>query len=99
MSDICKVCGLPKEICVCEKIAREGQEIKITTEKRRYGKMVTVISGINSSDIDINSLGTDLKKCCACGGTIKDKKIELQGNHKEKARKRLEELGFNVEIE
>ncbi len=99
MSDICKVCGLPKEICVCEKIAREGQEIKITTEKRRYGKMVTVISGINASDIDINSLVSDLKKCCACGGTMKDNKIELQGDHKEKARKRLEELGFIVEVE
>ncbi len=99
MSDICKVCGLPKEICVCEKIAREGQEIKITTEKRRYGKLVTVILGINSTDIDINSLGSDLKKTCACGGTIKDKKIELQGDHKEKARNRLEELGFAVEVE
>jgi len=97
-SDICPVCGLPKELCVCDKIAREGQEIKIYTEKRRYGKMMTVISGMDSSDIDIDGLCRDLKKYCACGGTVKDKKIELQGNHKEKARKRLEELGFAVEV-
>jgi translation initiation factor 1 len=99
MSDICKVCGLPQEICVCEKIAREGQEIKITTERRRYGKLVTVISGIDASDIDIASLGSDLKKYCACGGTIKDTKIELQGKHKDRAKNRLEELGFAVEAE
>ncbi|HDN50792.1 MAG TPA: stress response translation initiation inhibitor YciH [Thermoplasmatales archaeon] len=97
MSDICKVCGLPKELCVCEKIAREGKEIKITTEKRRYGKMVTVISGLDSS-VDVAELTTELKRCCACGGTTKNNVIELQGDHKEKARKKLEELGFTVEI-
>lgn len=98
MTDICKVCGLPKELCVCEKIAREGKEIKISTEKRRYGKIVTVISGLDSS-IDIGMLATELKRCCACGGTIKKNTIELQGDHKEKAKKKLEEMGFSVEIE
>ena len=98
MSDICPVCGLPKELCVCENIAREGQEIKIYTEKRRYGKLMTVISGVETSDIDMDDLCRDLKKTCACGGTVKDRKIELQGDHKEKARKRLEELGFAVEV-
>ncbi|RLF46881.1 MAG: stress response translation initiation inhibitor YciH [Thermoplasmata archaeon] len=98
MSDICKVCGLPKELCVCEKIAREGKEVKITTEKRRYGKMVTIISGLDSS-VDISELATELKKCCACGGTIKKNTIELQGDHKEKAKRKLEEMGFAVEIE
>ncbi len=98
MSDICKVCGLPKELCVCEKIAREGKEIKITTEKRRYGKMVTIISGLDSS-VDVAELATELKRCCACGGTMKKNVIELQGDHKEKAKKKLEEMGFSVEIE
>lgn len=98
MSEICPVCGLPKELCVCENIAREGQEIRIYTEKRRYGKMVTVISGVETSDIDMDGLCRDLKKTCACGGTVKGKNIELQGTHKDKARKRLDELGFAVEV-
>jgi translation initiation factor 1 len=97
MSDICKVCGLPKELCVCEKIAREGKEVKITKEKRRYGKMVTVISGLDSS-VDVGELTTELKKCCACGGTMKNNIIELQGDHQEKTKRKLEELGFSVEI-
>ena len=98
MSDICKVCGLPKELCVCEKIAREGQEIKITTERRRYGKIVTIISGLDSS-VDIGELAKELKKFCACGGTVRKNSIELQGDHKERAKKKLEEMGFTVEVE
>lgn len=96
--DICPVCGLPKELCVCDKLAREGQEIKITSEKRRYGKIVTVISGFDSS-VDVKSIASDLKKLCATGGTVKKGIIELQGNHKEKVKKKLEEMGFKVEIE
>ncbi|MBC7128678.1 MAG: stress response translation initiation inhibitor YciH [Thermoplasmatales archaeon] len=96
--EICKVCGLPKELCVCEKIAREGKEIKIYTEKRRYGKVVTIIGGLDSS-VDIAELAKELKKCCACGGTVKNNLVELQGEHKEKAKKKLEEMGFNVVVE
>ncbi len=47
MPEICQTCGLPKELCVCEEIAREQQDIKIYTVKRRYGKMVTIVEGIN----------------------------------------------------
>jgi translation initiation factor 1 len=99
MSEICPVCGLPEELCVCENIAREGQEITIYTEKRRYGNKMTVIEGLDDADIDIEGLSKQLKTCCACGGTVKDRRIELQGSHKQKARERLEELGFAVDVE
>jgi len=97
MSDICPKCGLPKELCVCEDIAREQQKIDITVDKRRYGKMMTIVDGINSSDLDIDALITKLKKKCASGGTIKDGKIELQGDHRVKVKETLEEMGFMVE--
>jgi len=98
MSDICVVCGLPKEICVCEDIAREQQKITIAVDKRRYGKMMTIVDGINSHDLDIDALITKLKKKCASGGTIKEGKIELQGDHRIKVKETLEEMGFTVEI-
>jgi len=97
MPDICNTCGLPKELCVCEEIAREQQEIKIFIEKRRYGKMVTIVEGINANDIDINDLARRLKTKCASGGTVKDGNIELQGDHKKKVQEALQELGFNIE--
>lgn len=98
MSDICPKCGLPKEICVCEEIAREQQKIDITVDKRRYGKMMTIIDGLNPNELDLEALITKLKKKCASGGTIKDGKIELQGDHRTKVKEALEEMGFLVEV-
>ncbi|MEI6795539.1 MAG: stress response translation initiation inhibitor YciH [Methanomassiliicoccales archaeon] len=98
MAEICSVCGLPKELCMCEEIAREQQSVKIWTDSRRYGKMVTVIEGIDSNDIDINDLARKLKNKCAAGGTAKEGKIELQGDHKKKVKEVLEDMGFKTEV-
>ncbi len=97
MSQMCDTCGLPKEICVCEEIAREQQEIQIFTVARRYGKMVTIVDGL-TTDIDVNSLCSELKGACACGGTAKNGTIELQGDHKQKVKQVLEKMGFNAEF-
>ena len=97
MSDICPVCGLPKELCVCEDIAKETQNVRISTDKRRYGKTVTIVEGIDSSNISINEVAKDLKTKCAAGGTVKNGRIVLQGDHKKKISRVLEELGFTVE--
>jgi translation initiation factor 1 len=97
MSQMCDVCGLPKEICVCEEIAREQQEIQIYTVARRYGKMVTIVEGL-TTDIDVGSLCSELKAACACGGTSKNGTIELQGDHKQKVKQVLEKMGFNTEF-
>lgn len=99
MSGICTDCGLPTEICVCEDIAREQQEIRIYTDSRRYGKKMTIVEGISSSDIDIQSVLSKLKSKCACGGTVKEGNIELQGDHMRKAQGVLEELGFQARID
>jgi translation initiation factor 1 len=97
MATICTVCGLPKELCMCEEIAREQQQIKIYTDTRRYGKVVTVVEGFNSADIDLVELARKLKNKCAAGGTSKDGRIELQGDHKKKVKETLTEMGFTVD--
>jgi translation initiation factor 1 len=97
MAGICPVCGLPEELCMCEEIAREQQQIKIYSMKRRYGKIVTIIEGIDSSDIDLDDLARKLKTRCASGGTVKDGRIELQGEHKKKVEQVLNEMGFLVD--
>jgi len=98
MAEICPVCGLPKELCMCEEIAREQQSVRISVDSRRYGKMVTVIDGIDENDIDIADLAKTLKNKCAAGGTYKDGRIELQGDHKKRVKAVLEEMGFRTEV-
>ncbi len=98
MGGICPRCGLPKELCICEDIAKEQESVKVKLAKRRYGKTVTIVEGIESQDIDLNDLAKTLKTKCAAGGTVKDGKIELQGDHKKKVEEILTEMGFTVEV-
>ena len=94
MSEICTKCGLPKEICVCETIAKESQKIVVSLEKKRFGKKYTTIKGIDEKSIDLKELLRKLKNEFACGGTVKNKKIELQGDHKYKIKESLIKIGF-----
>ena len=94
MSETCSQCGLPKDLCVCETIAKENQTIVIRLEKRKFGKLDTIVEGIDGKDIDIKDLSKQLKSKLACGGTVKNGIIELQGDHKQKVRSFLVDLGF-----
>lgn len=95
MNDVCPKCGLKKELCVCETIAKEDQNIKIRVVKRRFGKEITLVEGLDESSIDIKDVAKTLKAKLACGGTIKDGVIELQGNHLAKTKETLIKIGFN----
>lgn len=95
---ICSVCGLPEELCMCEEIAREQQRITISSDKRRYGKVVTIVEGIDAGDINIDELARQLKTRVAAGGTVKNGRIELQGEHRKKVEVALKEMGFTVEV-
>ena len=69
MAGICNLCGLPDELCICQEIAKEQQKAIISVVRRRYGKMVTIVEGIDDVAIDINKLAKILKGYCAAGGT------------------------------
>lgn len=97
MTETCQKCGLSKDICVCKTIAREGQKIEVKTSERRFGKVMTVISGLDDQDLDVGDLESKLKSKLACGGTSKDGKIELQGDHMRRIEDVLVELGFDRE--
>lgn len=79
--EICPKCGLPEAACVCGEIAKTQQQISVKTEKRRFGKVNTMISGFDDG-VDIKNIAKKLKIKRACGGTVKNKVIELQGNHR-----------------
>ncbi|MBA7617045.1 hypothetical protein ES703_24350 [subsurface metagenome] len=92
--EICPKCGLPKQACVCEQIVKSSQKIKVTTDRKRYGKIVTIVTGFGSG-INIKQITKDLKTSFACGGTYKGDAIELQGNHKKKIKEMLVKFGFD----
>ncbi|MBW2968500.1 stress response translation initiation inhibitor YciH [Candidatus Woesearchaeota archaeon] len=94
---VCIRCGLPKDLCVCESIAKETQTITIQTEKKKFGKIYTVIFGLDEKEINLDDLAKKLKAKFACGGTAKKGRIELQGNHKQKVKEFLVSMGFAPE--
>ena len=89
---------MPKELCVCEEIAREQQRINVYSIKRKFGKKVTIVEGIDEKQLDIKALTKTLKSKLACGGTAKEGRIELQGNHKVRVKEVLVEMGFSPEM-
>jgi translation initiation factor 1 len=98
MSEICPKCGLPKDICACEIIAKEQTKITIKLEKKRFGKLMTMISGIDTKQIDLKEIAKKMKSELACGGTVKNNTIELQGDHTKKAKEILIRFGFPPEM-
>jgi translation initiation factor 1 len=84
------------QACVCEQIVKSSQKIKVTTDKKRYGKIVTVVTGFGDG-IDVKKTAKELKNALACGGTYKGDMIELQGDHRAKIKDALVKLGFDEE--
>ena len=91
MPEICNKCGLPKDICACGEISKEQARIVIRAEKRRYGKMTTLVEGLDSNQKETMKA---LKAKLACGGTLKGGVIELQGKHVAKTKEILVGMGF-----
>ena len=96
MSERDPITGLPKELDVWETIAKEEQKIVIKKGKKRFGKIVTIIEGIDDPKINLKDLAKKLKNKLACGGTAKGGIIELQGNHMKKVKEELVKLGYNA---
>lgn len=97
MSEVCSTCGLPKDLCVCDSLAREEQRITIKLVKRKFGKMNTIIQGMDDKNVKLKDVCKNLKFKLACGGTVKEGVIELQGSHMEKVKGELIKLGFSPE--
>ena len=102
MAEICSVCGLPVDICVCGEISREQQRIRLRLETRKWRRAVTIVEGLDNKDTDLGQLAQRLKNFCACGGTAKNDQVILQGDHREKVQSYLIQLGYpeeNIEVQ
>lgn len=97
----CDRCGKLEAECQCPpppapRVPPESQTLRLATEKRKRGKVVTLVSGLAGADEHRLELLTQLKNACGAGGTLQDDQLELQGNHLERVRAFLAELGYRV---
>lgn len=71
--------------------------VKLSRETAgRKGKGVTVVSELPLNEDALKELATQLKNKCGTGGTAKDGRIEIQGDHRDKLARELERLGYKV---
>ena len=93
MVDICPKCGLIREICSCDILEKEEtQRIRAYATKKKFRKLVTIVEGIDKSKIE--ETGRELKHKLACGGTVKEGVIILQGDQRKNLRKALVNYGY-----
>lgn len=96
MVDICPKCGLIKEICSCDILEKEEtQRIRVYATKKKFKKLVTIVEGIDKGKVEDEA--RRLKQKLACGGTVKEGVIVLQGDHKRNLKKLLVESGYPAE--
>lgn len=62
----------------------------------RRGKGVTTVFDMPLEDDQVRELAALLKQRCGTGGTVKDGRIEIQGDQRERIVAELERLGYKV---
>jgi translation initiation factor 1 len=80
---------------IFEELSKEEQIITIRLEVTRWNKQMTIIEGIDPKEVDLAGLAKKLKTYCACGGTVKNNVIMLQGDHRQKVHNYLSKNGFS----
>jgi translation initiation factor 1 len=62
----------------------------------RGGKTVTVVTGfIGIGQVEKELLAKQMQKACGAGGTVKEGRIEIQGDQREAVARILIEAGFH----
>ena len=95
-SDFESECQCPPPVQEPVRIPPEKQTARLKLEKRPKGKMVTVVANLDPEGNDLDALAAQLKTRCGSGGTVKDGRIEIQGDQRERIVAELEKLGYKV---
>ena len=78
--------------------ARPGRVVLSCLTAHRGGKTVLAIDGFGAQHTDaaIEALAKRLRNRCGCGGTVRGRVVELQGDQPSRVREALESEGFQV---
>ena len=81
---------------ILNELDNEKAMITISKDIRKFNRPVTIVQGLQGyKAVDIRSITKNLKNKIGTGGTFKEGKIILQGDHKEAVIKLLLEYGFD----
>ena len=97
----CDRCDELEDACQCEPLSPERlpaskQTARVRVDRRKHKRMVTVVWGLDPDDCDLRDLLSKLKSACGSGGSLQGEQIELQGDHVQRVRDQLKEIGFNI---
>lgn len=99
---LCPQCLRGVASCVCgdARPAYQGDGVvRISKEtKGRGGKAVTVVDGLPLSPSELKNMAKKLKQKSGVGGSVKDEKIEIQGDQRAICKATLEALGYRCKL-
>ena len=71
------------------------QKVRVGRETAgRGGKGVTVVTGLVLGEAELEALAGELKRSCGAGGGVRDGKIEIQGEQRDKVLAELVKRGY-----
>ena len=80
-----------------EIVPAQQQQVRVQLDKSmRAGKQVTLVTGFTGKTGDIETLGKLLKVKCGVGGSVKDREIIIQGDHRDKIVQILIKEGYKA---
>lgn len=87
----------PAPVPAVKKPAKKVHTVRVGRETAgRRGKGVTTVFDLPLTVDQMTALATTLKQKCGTGGTVKDGRIEIQGDHRDRIAAELEKLGYKV---
>ncbi|RLS36578.1 MAG: translation initiation factor [Planctomycetota bacterium] len=97
----CDRCEKLETECTCPppepvRVAPDKQTARIAVEKRKHGRMMTVIRGLAPADNNLPDLLKRLKNTCGAGGSLDEECLEIQGAHLDRIRDELKKIGYRV---
>ncbi len=95
---LCPKCHQLKKTCTCKpEPPSKSTVVKVGREtKGRGGKGVTVISDLPLDEKGLGELATKLKTRLGTGGTVKDGRIEIQGDQRDRIVQEIERMGYRA---